>query len=356
MRGVVTPALLLAVSCSSSSPAPRARPVATADAAPAADAAPMVAVPVAADAAPAGGPPPVPTEACLPSSGYETAFDGGRARFCWSRTPGSEISDTCLWVGRDGAASIGDALPQPDDEPPTYPTVRYLDASGAEPEEGMPATSVEVCTAATQCRTITPKKPADAIVGAAIDDAGKHVAVLLQVDPLDNGTVEIYELAKGRSLAKKTMVWDDHHGVSYSIAFVGSLLLWVEYPGATEAANGSLWKVAGKKLKLVASLDGRTYEYHRAGRYVVFVGDRLWADVYDVKTGKPKRGIDLGALVPEAELEEWEENRSTMMTDADGEELLFAATESAFARVAFVNAAKGEPELVDVPRCPAQTE
>jgi hypothetical protein len=173
----------------------------------------------------------------------------------------------------------------------------------------------------------------------------------LQIDPLDSGTVEIYDLAKGRALARKTMAWDDHHGVSYSIAFLGDLLLWVEYPGATEAANGSLWKVAGKKLKLVASLDGRTYEHHRAGKYVVFVGDQLWADVYAVKTGKPHRGIDLTALVSEAELESWEENRSSMIMDADGEELLFAALESELARVAFVNAAKGEPLFVDVPRC-----
>src|SRR5262245_40690728 len=107
MRGLALSCALVAA-CSSGTPAPAAAPRPTPRTATTPDAG-VAAVPVplpVVDAAPADPVEvPLPAVACLPAAWSDVvALDDGRARLCWSRTPGVERVDTCLWIGRDGAA------------------------------------------------------------------------------------------------------------------------------------------------------------------------------------------------------------------------------------------------------------
>ena len=329
-----------ASSAGTAAPPPPAAPLLDAPAAPPADAA---AVAAAAAAAP-----------CLPPGVAPTvALDAGEAQLCWPFDNADDLPDACLWMSAVGAARRG---PPPAAAPaPAFSRVTVLAADQQPVRDGDgPGSSVEVCVADGACRTIAPRGGTDAVTRAVLDAAGARVAILLQADPLDGGNVEVHDARTGKRHAGGRMAWDDHHGVSYRIAWVGRWLLWVELPGATAGANGALYKVSGSKLATAARIDGRVYDHAVAARHAVFVGTALAAEVHDLATGRRARTIDLAGLHAAGPDADWEENEGLGPSVAvDGDAAVFWLDVDGRMRLAFASLAGGAATFVDVPRCPA---
>jgi hypothetical protein len=298
---------------------------------------------------------PVAAGACLPRDvSTATSIDAGEARLCWSAAGGDDdAADTCLWMSVDGKVRRGPAPAA--SSAPAFPRVTVLDGDRKPlTEESGPGSSVEVCLREGACRTIVPRGGADAIADFALDAAGAQLAILLQADPLDGGKVEVHDARTGKRVASGRMVWDDHHGVGYHISWIGRWLLWVEHPGATNGANGTLHEVSGSKLAPVSGIADRVYDHAVGARFAVFVGSALSAEVHRLATGKPARTIDLADLHDAGPDASWEETQGLGPSVAtDGDAALFWLEVDSRLRLAFGSLTGGAATFVEVPRCPA---
>lgn len=296
--------------------------------------------------------------ACVPfGPPLDLVASPGAASLCWTD---DKNATACVRAEESGTVSIPASAAPP--VASAFPSAVVVDAAGKDVDLSAGGGSqVKVCTAADKCTTVKPSAPKGSVKGAAVAADGKAVAVLMQDDPMEAGRVALFDASAGKQLDLIKTEWDDHHGVSYSVAFAGPLLVWTEQPGATNAANAKLWRVDKGKLRSSGTVKGNASSHVTAGTKAVFVGGELSAEVHDLATGKQVATLDLAGLVKEPEMEAWQtanENGDALMAAAAGDSVVFAAVSEKAARVAFAKPdAAGAPRYVDVPVCaPAATK
>jgi hypothetical protein len=282
-------------------------------------------------------PEPEPIAACLPPEvEARMTLDPGVLRICFNRRGNTSApDDACLWVGADRTVRA-DAPPMTD---PPRPVGVTIGADGA---------SAKLCVA-DGCPTVNPGRT---IQQAILDETGARAALLLQDSDESPSTVELYDTRDGRRLASGTRPWKGGR-VAYEIAFVGSAVLWIEYPGAIDPGNPELWKTKGERLKKRTQLkQARGWGAVGEQRYVFHRGGTL-VEVWNIARAKRVAKMDLKKLVVGAERESWRElGEDLQLVTRDGSFAALAQSATA-ARVAFVDLAKkrSKTTIVDVPMC-----
>jgi hypothetical protein len=313
------------VACSSSATPP---PSPTRPVEPALASRPDASPPPAIDAAP-----PEPAE-CADWNG-ELALDGDALRSCWysGELTGDELEapppDRCAWLGRDGAVRFG--------EPPAAPTETVTVAGG----------TVEVCLDGA-CVTLTLAVDEEEAVQVRHDRARRRIAVEVHDELGGGSTLAVFDARRGgKPIARaRREAWDASHASGFRIGWLGELLIWVEYPGATIGADGELWRIAGKKLKRVTSLPGFTHGWGQVGpdRYAIAGG--VTVAIHDGK-GKRRDVVHVDGLVgPDQEQEFQDQGEYVQLVARDGGFVLIVES-----RAAFVDLAAGTQTVIDLPGC-----
>jgi len=296
--------------------------------------------------------------ACVPSGAtLDLVASPGAAALCWTD---DKDAPACVRVEESGTVSrVASAAPA---AASAFPSAAVVDEAGKDVDlaEGG-GSQVKVCSATDQCKSVKPKVPKEAVRGAAVAPDGKTVAVLLQDDPMEAGRVALLDVGTGKQLDLIKTEWNDHHGVSYSVAFAGPLLVWTELPGATNSAHAALYRLDKGKLRSAGTVNGNAYSQVATGSRALFVGNELSAEVHELATGKHLATLDLGGLVKEAEQADWQEEKesgNSPLAAAAGDSVVFAIVTPKATRAAFAKPdSAGAPRYVDVPVCaPAATK
>lgn len=237
-------------------------------------------------------PPPPPPPVCV-RAGSAMSLVGmldataEAVKFCVSD---GEASNLCYGV--DLAAQKYSVLDVP---PAAQPT--SLDPDPARVETT--ATEVKVCVG-EECKTLKPKmpkgnqNPIDAVVNAA----GTHVAVMMGNAEAGKGTVDLWDVAKGKKLVTVKYAKGDYK--CGEARLLGTTLYVSASVCAGPAARGYLYNLKGKKLADVGGKEFGTY-----GTVPVQVADNVWAfldenaatiALQDVATGKVAQTIDIGGV------------------------------------------------------------
>jgi hypothetical protein len=237
-------------------------------------------------------PPPPPPPVCVrPGSamsliGMLDANDA-EAKFCVSD---GEASNLCYGV--DLATKKYSEL----DVPPAAQAAS-LDPDPARVETT--PTEVKVCVG-EECKTLKPKmpkgnqNPIDAVVNAT----GTYVAVMMGNAEAGKGTVELWDVGKGKKLATIKYAKGDYKCGEAKL--LGDTLFVSASVCAGPAARGWLFNLKGKKVADVGGKEFGTY-----GTVPVQVADNVWAfldenaaaiALQDVVTGKVAQTIDIGGI------------------------------------------------------------
>jgi hypothetical protein len=175
--------------------------------------------------------------------------------------------------------------------------------------------------------------------GVALDEAGRHLAVVTVGRDDAVAILSVYDLRKGgQPVATATRAGFMELTMPH-VGFVGPLLVWVEDLDQGAGPQGELWKLAGRKLKRVATLDGPTHAWGRVGdgRYAIAgAGD---VAIWDVGAGKLDRTIHVDGVTVGAD-------DQVSLATTDGGFALLAGR-----RVAFVDLATDAQTVVDLPIC-----
>jgi len=298
--------------------------------------------------------------ACFPAARERssTSLDADGLHLCWNTDRDAETApaNTCLRVGRDGTAQLEPPRPGP----PTAPAASAPASNAPRATVSGDRTTVEACDGRGPCRTVAPKLAKGVEVQATVVDPAGGLAALLLQESCGAGVVELYQLSTGKLRAKAKRPWTDHHCVRYEIAFVGPLLLWIVHPGATEAAEGSLWRVDATKLTRVGELPGRTAAWGEVapGTFAFATSHGGEGDVvqlWDVQHAKLQASFPIEHLG--LDLDDDERNTavetsaaSTLVTRPG--ELGFVAHTARAARAIFVDVASHKQTEVAIPLCP----
>jgi hypothetical protein len=160
-------------------------------------------------------------------------------------------------------------------------------------------TEVKVCIG-EECKTLKPKmpkgnqNPIDAVVNAT----GTYAAVMMGNAEAGKGTVELWDVTKGKKLATVKYAKGDYK--CGEARLLGNTLFVSASVCAGPAARGWLYNLKGKKIADVGGKEFGTY-----GTVPVQVADNVWAfldenaaaiALQDVATGKVAQTIDIGAI------------------------------------------------------------
>lgn len=306
---------------------------------------PTAAVATAVEAPPASRPAPPPPAPCVDTTYVTLVDNNGAVAFCGD--------DTCVQL--EGEAWTRAARVTP---PERFPHAEVVDEADAVVDVSQEAggSRARVCKAEGACVTLAPKKGKGQVRGAAVSADGIWAAVLLQPDVGAEGRVELYDTRTGKVVFQRKDDWDDHHGVSYTVAFAGPILVWIQYPGGTDAAYASLFGAGKQKWKELKGPTGNLVGHAVIGTNAVFISDPLEAVVLDTATGKQTSAIDLRALVTPAQEADWIE-----ITDTGGgadvasigtDRIAVAAVTPQAARVVVLGADNlAAPQYLDAPVC-----
>jgi hypothetical protein len=162
------------------------------------------------------------------------------------------------------------------------------------------AKEVKVCIG-EECKTVKPKVPKgnENPIDAVTNAQGTHVAVLLGNAEKGKGTVEVWDVAKGKRIGNPIKYAKGDYKCGEA-RLLGDTLYVSASVCAGPAARGWLFNGKGKKIAAVGGAEFGTY-----GTVPVQVGETTWAfldesgatiAIQDVKTGKVDKTIDIGAL------------------------------------------------------------
>lgn len=221
---------------------------------------------------------------CVPSDFELVALDGDGLVLCSPEEDGTSGTE-CLRVAPDGVAEVFGGLP----------TVLSDTYAAFEDRE------VEACVTGA-CKTLRPTVgKTNHVVDADLAADGARVAIALHDGRLGVATIEVWDLAKAKRIARADVDLDDPQGLSYTVGFAGDRLVVEATHAASDTIEGSLWKVAGAKLTKVGDLAGDvgTWAVIDAGRGAFLLDDRL--AIVDLTSGAVADTIEWRSIVGEDE-------------------------------------------------------